>query len=253
MRAALIVLALSAVVSSFGATQPQRDAAAVLRDMRQAIGVEAMLDGFKGLSMTAVGEIKLKGLALDVADEYFMLMPDHYLRVRRPRVARSGGDSRPLKEGFRGDRLIRPLGGHTPPEVLHEGDRLALAKWRHDAARLILALTGTALPSYPMTFTAAGTEEAGGSTYEIVESRSADGVVMRLFVDTTTHLPAMVATTGLEKTPDTRWFVSSFKKTAGLNWPTSIEEQTDVGISEMVTVKAWRLNPRIDARVFDPK
>jgi hypothetical protein len=212
--------------------------------MRQALGGEAPLAAIKSLSMTASGHMTVKGKSMPIADEYFLLIPDHYLRVRRLRVSDLA-----LFEGFRGDQLIRRIGDRHPPAA-PDGDRLALGKWRHDAARLLLALAGRTLPGYPMTLGSPGTEEITGITYDIVEGRGPDGVVMRLYVDAKTHLPDMVATTGLEKTPNTNWFLSDFKETNGLNWPGEIEEQVEGALTEVLQIKSWKVNPKLDSRMF---
>ena len=232
----------------------QRDAETILKEMRQALGGEAALAAVKSLSMTASGQMTVKGKSMPVADEYFLVIPDHYLRVRRlmPNMSeplRSRVSDSALFEGFRGDQLIRRIGDRHPPAA-PDGDRLALAKWRHDAARLLLALAGRTLPGYPMTLGSPGTEEITGISYDIVEGRGPDGVVMRLYVDAKTHLPDMVATTGLEKTPDTNWFLSDFKKVNGLNWPGEIEEQVEGALTEVLQIRSWKVNPRLDSRMF---
>ena len=253
MRAALIPLLLLATapmtpLRGLTTSEPtlvsQRDAEAILKDMRQALGGEEALGAVKSLSMTASGQMTVKGKSMPVVDEYFLMIPDQYLRVRRLRVSEFA-----LFEGFRGDHLIRRIGDRNPPAA-PEGDRLALAKWRHNAARLVLALAGRTLPGYPMTLGSPGQEEITGLVYDIVEGRGPDGVVMRLYVDAKTHLPDMVATTGLEKTPDTNWFLSDFKKANGLNWPGEIEEQVEGTLTEVLQIKSWKVNPRLDSRMF---
>jgi hypothetical protein len=226
--------------------------------MRVALGGEAPLDGIQSMSMRAEGDMTVKGLKLRVVDEYFLLLPDNYLRTRKLDLAGfqySTPNASKLFEGFTGPRLIRAMSGGRalPSQASPDGDRLMLAKMRHDAARLVLALTGRTVSTYPLELAAAGTEDVGGATYNIVEARGADGVILRLYVDGNTHLPAMIATSGLEKTPDTRWLVSEFKKTDGLNWPRRIEEQTDGGLIETLTVKSWKLNPKLDPRTFVPR
>ena len=248
------MLCLLAMFLGLQPAQAQKDAETILKEMRQALGGEAALAAVKSLSMTASGEMTVKGKSMPVADEYFLLIPDHYLRVRRliPNISeplRSRVSDSALFEGFRGDQLIRRIGDRHPPAA-PDGDRLALAKWRHDAARLLLALAGRTLPGYPMTLASPGTEEVTGVSYDIIEGRCPDGVVMRLYVDAKTHLPDMVATTGLEKTPDTNWFLSDFKKVNGLNWPGEIEEQVEGALTEVLQIKSWKVNPRLDSRMF---
>ena len=252
MRAVLVMLlAMAALV---GTTAQPRDAVIVLGEMRRALGAEALLDGLSSLSMTAAGEMSIKGQSMEIADEYYLLFPDHYLRLRRliPGSSAYSRDDLQMTDGFRGDQIIRAIGRRRIPPPVPSGDRLALAKSRHNAARLLLALTGRSMPSYPLAFTSVGKEETESGTYEVVEARNPDAVVMRLYVDAATHLPAMVESTGLEQTPPIRWFVSEFKKTDGLNWPRHLEEQAEGGLTETLRITAWKVNPRIDRRIFDP-
>lgn len=257
MRVAPAVLLVFGVVSAVrGVPRPQQDADAVLSAMRNALGGEAVLDGVKSLSMTATGRMEIKGMSMGIADQYHLLFPDHYLRTRRLVANMSAARvvDAALTEGFRGDHLIRLVGMRkTPRPAVPDADRLALAKLRHDAARIVLVLTGRSLTTYPLAFGFAGTEDIGGIAYDIVEARGPGEVLMRLYVDKTTHLPAMVASSGLEKTPDTRWFVSEFKKTDRLNWPREFEERLDGGHTETLTIKSWKLNPPLDPRTFDPR
>lgn len=234
--------------AALDAITAQGHAQAILKAMRDALGGEAALDGVKSFSLETRGSVSVQGRSVSINDEYYFVLPDRYLRVRELR-----GASMRVFEGFRGAQLIRRAshdGGKT--SALAEGDRLTLARWRHDAARFVLALMGTSLPTYPLEFSVVGREDAGGIVYDVVEA-AGDGIRMRLHVDTLTHLPAMVTTRGLERSPEIRWLLSKFKRTGPLNWPTQIEEQADGLMDEEVTVRRWKINPATDARTFDPR
>ena len=225
-----------------------RDAQAILKEMRQALGGEAALDAVKSFALEARGSVSVEGRTIPMSDEYYFVLPDRYLRIRQPR----GGGSLRVFEGFNGKQLIRRASyDRARPEALAEGDRLTLARWRHDAARLALALLGTSLPTYPLEFSVAEREEAAGTIYDVVEA-TGDGIRMRLHVDSRTHLPAMVTTLGLERAPEIRWLVSKFKRTGPLNWPTHIEEQAEGLMDEEFTVRRWKTNAAIEPRTFDP-
>ena len=244
MRLAMAALLL-AVLSV--APSQQGDAQAILTAMRQALGGDAALIDVKSFSLQTEGSSSLKGRSYPIDDEYHYVLPDRYVRVRRLR-----GASLRMFEGFKADQLIRRRsdgGGVRGP--LPDGDRLTLARWRHDAARFVLALMGRALPTYPLEFSVAGREQAAGIVYDVVEA-TGEGIRMRLHVDSLTHLPAMVTTTGLERAPEIRWIVSEFKATGSLNWPTHIEEQAEGLLDEEFTVRRWKINPAIDARTFNP-
>ena len=253
MKLALCAIAVSMLLVPW--PPQERTAAAILRDMRQALGGDAALADVKSVSLEAAGQMSIKGTSMDVADDYFMVWPDHFMRVRRlvgmSRFA-SVSDMK-MYQGCRGDVVIRSGGRRsTPPTVTPTGDRLALAKCRHDAARLALALTGTSIPVFPLEFSVSGVEEAGGERYEIVAAQGPDSVRLQLYVEAKTHLPAMVVSNGLERTPELKWFLSDFKRTGAFVWPRRIEEQAE-GLTETLTIKAWKVNPRIDARTFEPR
>jgi hypothetical protein len=259
MRGAAIVLVLAAVASPFGArgSVPQRDGAAILKDVRAALGGEAVLDGIQSLSMRAEGEMAVKGLRLRLADEYLLLLPDNYLRTRRLDIANLSQYGTPnasrVFEGFKGPHLIRGVsGGRALPNIAApDGDRLMLAKLRHDAARLFFALTGRSMSAESMELNAAGIEDVAGVSYEILEARVAEGLLLRLHLDAKTHLPAMVTSTLPPGTTETRWLLSEFKRTGPVHWPRHIEDQTSGVLTETLSVREWKVNPKIDPRKFD--
>ena len=239
------------------ATVPQRAAAAVIKEMRAALGGDAALDDIKTVALTAEGRLTVKGVAVGIRDESFLVLPDRYLRVRQVSVevgeTRVPGAPPRMYEGFRGDQLIRAVTRRPPPPVASDGDRLALAKWRHDASRLLLVLTGRPLPGYPLEFDEARVVDIGGTTYDVLTAQGPQGLQLTLYVDATTHLPALVETSGLEKTAGSKWFVSDFRKTGPLMWPRQFEQEADAVFTETLTVKTWKVNARIDARTFEPK
>lgn len=242
--------AAGAFLLAFAVVMPaqDRDAQVILKEMRQALGGEAALDAVKSFSLETRGSVSVEGRTIPMTDEYYFVLPDRYVRIRQPR----SGWSLRLFEGFNGEQLIRRASyDRARPGALAEGDRLTLARWRHDAGRFALALLGTSLPTYPLEFSLAGREEAAGTVYDVVEA-TGNGIRMRLHVDSRTHLPAMVTTVGLERAPEIRWFVSKFKRTGLLTWPTHIEEQADGLMDEEFTVRRWKTNDAIDPRTFDP-
>jgi hypothetical protein len=254
-----ICLAAGGSVAPVPAPVERREPAAVLAEMRRALGGDAALDAVKALSMTGSGEMLAKGYSMSVEDDYFLVLPDKYVRVRRmmARVFQSsatGYQTPRVYEGFRGEDIIRTFAFRTPAVAIPpSADRLALARWRHHATRLLLVLTGRPLPGYPLTYERVRVEEAGGTAYDVIEAQAPGEVRLELYVDAHTRLPAMIATTGLERSGPSRWLISDFKKNGALMWPRHFEEQVDGGFSETVQVRRWRVNPRIDARTFTPK
>ena len=83
MRLLLCVLAL--LLGSIHPLLAQRDAAAVLKEMRQAIG-EAALDGLKTFSATGSRTLTSPNGSRRVALEWLAMVPDHFLEIRRDSV-----------------------------------------------------------------------------------------------------------------------------------------------------------------------
>lgn len=244
-------------MTPIGGVGQQKDAATVMVEMREALGGADVLSKVKSISMSASGELKLKGTSMRLEGEVFLELPDKYV-YEMQLTPRFGGGAAPrgapkMVSGFNGPELLGDIlrRGSRPLDA-KEKDR-ALRRNRHDAARFAVALLGTTLRDYPMQFTYAGTERAGSDTYDVLETAAPGDVTLQLYVDAHTHLPAMFATTGMWETKvPIRWLLSDFKSHDGLNWPRRIEQESD-GLIENLQVKRWKVNPKIDARKFDVK
>ena len=225
-----------------------------MAEMRQALGGADLLSKVNSLSMSASGELKLKGMSSGLEAEVFLALPDKYVYEMQMTPRLGGGatlrNAPRMVSGFNGPELLDDIRRRASrPLDAKEKDR-TLRRHRHDAARFAVALLGTTLRDYPMQFTYSGTEQAGSETYDVLETPAPEGVTLQLYVDAHTHLPAMFVTTGMWETKvPVRWLLSDFKREDGLNWPRRIEQESD-GLVENLQVKRWKVNPKIDERKF---
>ena len=127
-----------------------RDAAAVLSDMRQALGGAAVLDGIRTLSIQGTSTRRFDGRGRPNDLEILAILPDHYLQIRRDHGSPGPIDSRATYyNGFRPGARIRrtdasipfpePPGPNTP-EAIAARERVAALHLRQEFARLALVL-----------------------------------------------------------------------------------------------------------------
>ena len=202
-------LSVGVLVLAFSGVAPgaqQRDAAAVLAEMRQVLGGDAVLDSIQTLSFNGTRNQTFNGRGHTVSQEVFLLRPDHYLSIRRD--YRPSGP-RPIDityyNGLRGDEPISrtdaniefpPEPGPNSPEAAAERHKTRILSMKQELARVALVLLGRSLSSYPLDFTYVGATQQDGRAYEVVDGRATDGYVVRLAVDATTHLPVILSWIG---------------------------------------------------------
>ena len=286
-----VPFALAACLSVAIAGQA-RDADAVLREMRAALGGDAALDAIKTLSVngdsTATFGVNRSSSSLEI----YALLPEHYLEIRRNRQSFPGPAPMEIETtnyaGFRGADLIQRTDSTFPVPPPPERPDVILRRIKRDFARLAVALFGKSLAGSAFDFSYVGPETVDGQAHEILEMRASDGFAMRLYVNSTTHLPAlvtwrepppMVYTTSSTSTvtvrggqvvsqspptfdpagppppaqPDVTWrtVFSEFKVQDGLNWPHRVKEMVGDKVVEDIKLGKFKINPKIDARRFD--
>lgn len=187
--AAAGVLAVALVTPQLLAGQspaPAKDAAAILAAARQALGGEKKLAAVK--SFTATGRTRqVRGDNLvPIEFEIFVELPDKYLRKDEIPAQESG----PNASGFNGEELVVDP---PPPAPMPDPARKArVATLKQDFARLALGMFAGSFPSYPLTFTYVGQAEAPQGKADVLDARGPDGVTLRYFINSDTHLPIMV-------------------------------------------------------------
>jgi hypothetical protein len=137
-----------------------------------------------------------------LALEWFAILPDHFLEVRRDSFSGPISHDIVYYTGIAGTRPIRKTHSTLPmpeprfadnsPEAVAARERAMVLQRTQAFARLVFAWYGTATSAYPMQFAHLGQEQAEGKTYDVVEASALDGFRCRLHVDSTTHLPAML-------------------------------------------------------------
>jgi hypothetical protein len=291
----VILVGVAIVVLGTPFRAQTRDAAAVLADMRQALGGPAVLDGIHAFAVRGTVRENRGGHSNSMSLDVSVVLPDHYLEVRRD--WRSGGPM-PLDityySGFRGDTLIRrteanipfpPDPGPNTPAAIAQRELAITLKNKQKFARLALILFGRAFSSYPLQFDLLGAMQSDGRKIEVIEATAADGYKMRLSVDATTHLPAMISylaeepvivstrstvtmrggevvsrsdapmpavpsTAALPKVEQSM-VPSEFKPQDGANWPRRLKESVAGKVVQDVDFGRFRVNPSIDLKRFD--
>jgi hypothetical protein len=294
MRNLILVVAVLVVLGAPFRAQT-RDAAAILADLRQALGGAAVLDGINSFSVRGTLRQNRGGRSRSLSLELSVVLPDHYLEVRRD--WQSGGPM-PVDityyRGFRGDTLIRrtdanipfpPDPGPNTPAAIAQRELAITLKNKQEFARLSLVLFGRAFSGYPLQFDFLGAAQLDGRPIEVIEATAADGYKMRLSVDATTHLPAMISylaeepvlvstsstvtmrgdqvvsrsdgpmpfvpsTAGLPKVEQSI-VPSEFKLQDGVNWPRRLKEFVAGKVVRDVDFGKFRINPTINLKRFD--
>ena len=209
MRSAILVVGVIWCVLVAAPLARQKDAAAVLDGMRQALGGAAALDGLKTFSVSGSRTLSTPMGSRRVALEWLALLPDHFLEIERDSPTGPVAIDITYYRGLAGSRPINKTQSTIPvpetryvdnsPEAIAARQR---ARWLRHAqayARIMLLFTGGATSLYPLQFTYVGVEQAEGKTYDVIDATGSDGFTCRLHVDTSTRLPAML--TWLEELP----------------------------------------------------
>ncbi len=154
--AALFVTLIIVLGSRFQAQTPvsARDGAAVLADMRQALGGAAALDAITTLSVRGTVRHTMGRVTKNFSTEFSFLLPDRFLEVRR-----DTDNSGPMPidityyNGFRGDTVIRRTDSNIPmpPDPVPstaaaaaQRERRLLLFQKQEFARISLILFGRA-------------------------------------------------------------------------------------------------------------
>jgi hypothetical protein len=201
-----------------GATNDAK-AAAVLADVRKALGGEQKIAAIKALSLRADYRRELtagaggggmmvimRGAGSGSADaggqltgkiEIDVELPDRFLRADIG--SHAFGMTR--TEGFDGTRPFQEALPNSPgmqirldnPASDPNLSKVALRRHQHDLARLFLGLTGKTQPGFDATYAYGGQAESPDGKADLIDVTGPDGFKVRLFVDAETHLPLMAS------------------------------------------------------------
>src|SRR5262245_15575397 len=206
----LLIGTLAAVslraVSTPSPQAPTRDATAILAQTREALGGEKRLSGVKNFIATGrTRQVRGENL-VPIEFEIAVELPDKYVRKDEIPAQESG----PTSTGFNGNELIQlpvptappsPPGGEgragappAPNPAQQEAMRAArVAAVKQDFVRLTLGMFAGTFSSYPLTFSYVGQAEAPQGKADVLEAKAPPNFMLRLFVNSETHLPIMVS------------------------------------------------------------
>src|SRR3954471_20583052 len=167
------------------AAQP-REASTILAAARQALGGDKRLSAVKSLTATGRTRQARGDNLVTIEFELLVELPDKYLKkdeipAQEPGVTASG---------FRGnDLLVDP----PPPAPLPEPARKTrLSTLKQGFLRLALGMFAGLFVSFPLTFTYVGQAEAPQGKADVLDAKGPDGITLRYFINSETHLPIMV-------------------------------------------------------------
>jgi hypothetical protein len=216
---AALALVAAAYVAAHAHAQAQADAkaAAVMAEVRKALGGEQKIAGMKSLSLRA--DYRRELAAPGGGGMTFVMMggsgttsgsqqttgkieidvdlPDKYLRTD----IGSAGFAMTRTDGFEASRPFLEVVPNTPgmhiqvdnPATDPARAKAALRRSQTDLARLFLGLTGGTQPGFPVTYAYGGQAESPDGKADIIDVTGPDDFKVRLFVDAETHLPLMLS------------------------------------------------------------
>ena len=207
----VMIAALAAGAVAFGQAA---DVDKILAAARAALGGEKKLAGVKtfaatGQSTRVMGDQSSAPTDAELAFE----LPDRFMK--KDVLAAIGSMIITRTSGFNGDTAINVIdqppqtggnvvmfkfgtGGGAPGELVTSEQkdaekRAALVSSRQDFARLSLGILLASPAAYPLKFAYAGQAESPDGKADIVEVRGEGDFLVKLFIDTQTHLPLMAS------------------------------------------------------------
>jgi hypothetical protein len=186
----------------------------ILADARRALGGEKKLAAVRTFAATGqatrvVGQNSSAPADAEVAFE----LPDKF--VKKDVVAMVMNAAVTRTSGFNGDTPINIIdqppalpgqvivirkgpggpgaGAASTPEQQQQDRQRQLISNKQEFARLALGLLLPSLAAYPLQFAYGGQAESPDGKADIVDVTGEGGFAVRLFIDTTTHLPLMLS------------------------------------------------------------
>jgi hypothetical protein len=299
-----LLLAISpSTVSTSPAQAAAKDAAMVLAQAREALGGEKRLASIRSVVATGRTQQVRGDNLVPIEFEIAFELPDRYVRKDEIPAQESG----PTSIGFNGEELIQlPVaamsapppgmaraGGPAPTPSPAQLDAMRKARVdgvKQDFVRLMLGMFATSFSSYPLTFTYVGEAEAPQGRADVIEAKAPPNFVLRLFVNSQTHLPIMVSwqapgrpamprpvpsaappaqapASGPPAGPaaagapgrggppgppvEFRLYYGDYRDVDGLQWPFRLRRATGTETTEETTFDRFRINTKIDAKKFE--
>jgi hypothetical protein len=217
---AALALIAAAYYAAYAHAQARADAkaAAVMADVRKALGGEQKIAGMKGLSLRADYRREMSAPAGGGGMTFVMMggggstsggqqttgkieidldLPDRFLRTD----VGSAAFGLTRTEGFEATRPFLEVAPNSPGMRIQVDNpasdparaKAALKRSQTDLARLLLGLTGGTQPGFAVTYAYGGQAESPDGKADIIDVTGPDDSKLRLFIDSETHLPLMLS------------------------------------------------------------
>jgi hypothetical protein len=261
MTRAAIVAGVLAIGIAPAVSARADKSAEVLAAARKALGGEEKLNAVQTIVATGKSQRQMGERQMDGDIEIAIALPNRYLRTQVDSIM---GNSVTREVGFNGSALVErsvtppgavvmfrgPDGGGDPERA----KQLRLQAQKNELTRLLVAWLLTA-PAYSQAqFTYAGEAESPDGKADAIEVKGADGLALRVFVDTKTRRPLMITYQGrppmirtqsmaagqrppagghteVEAAPppltEIQWFVDDFREVRGLWLPHRLVQAAD--------------------------
>jgi hypothetical protein len=284
------------VIGAMGLRAQSPDAASVLAGVRQALGGDAAIAAIQTLSLQGMETRTMGGHSASASVEYACVLPDRCIKVRR--MPSPFGADIVETSGFNGETHIRrrasdipyppdPFANETADQKMERARRAALGT-RHEMARVLIPVLGVPAVD-PVDVAYVGQESLDGKPMDVLQLRAADGYDARLYVDASTHLPAMISWMGLPEivmstsstvtvrqgeTPrmppmmpppmisgdptagvakvERRLYFTEYRTQDGLTRARRFREMAAGSIVVESRLNTLKINPKLDPKRFDP-
>ncbi|HET7217303.1 MAG TPA: hypothetical protein VFJ02_04615 [Vicinamibacterales bacterium] len=224
VKVAVLVTAFAAWLAAYPQAREQVDAkaAAIMADVRKALGGEQKLAAVTALSLRADYRREMSALPTGGGGGMTVMMfaggpggpggpaggqmsgkieidvefPERYLRSD----IGSSGFALTRTEGFEGTRPFIEVVGNSPgmrvqadnPAADPVRAKAALKRSNAELARVLLGLIGATQPAFAVTYAYAGDAESPDGKAHIIDVAGPEDFKARLFIDTETKLPLML-------------------------------------------------------------
>jgi hypothetical protein len=265
---------LAAVVSAAGQA-PATDATKVLAAARDALGGDKRLSAIRTFAVTGRTQQIRGNTLVPIEFEIVCELPDKYRRTDEIPAQESG----PTSAGFIGDDLIsvpalaapsltspgRGPAGPPNPNQQDAARQARTAAVKQDFVRLTLGMFAGSFTSYPLTFSYIGKAEAPQGQADVVDVKGPANFILRLFVNSETHLPLMVSWQAPVGGPtarggpggrgpgteiENRLYYADYRETDGVRWPFRLRRSAGADTIEETTIDRFKINAKIDAKKF---
>ncbi len=155
-----------------------------------------------------------------------------------------------LAEGLNGaDYWVKnaagPVVNSNAPEAAAAARKRAFVE---SFARYALAFTLSPPANFPVAFTYTGQVDAPGGKADAIEGKGPDGFLVRLFLDSKTHIPLMMNYRNGQQ--DVQLWLKNYKSEDGILLPHVLTWVADGNLTEEFQAQRFKINPKFPAAKF---